>query len=67
MYWCGPVLGGVIAGLLYDNAFASNTSWAKAKAYLLEGGYDPEKYDPVPNGTGGERDSLKVTEMEASL
>ena len=44
MYWCGPLLGGLAAGLLYDNVFASNASFTKAKDYLLASKFKNEEY-----------------------
>lgn len=45
VYWCGPILGGVVAGLLYDNIFAANASIKKAKGYLLTSDYDGDHYE----------------------
>lgn len=36
-----------MAALTYDNAFAVNSSWAKAKAYLLDNSYEPDGYQQV--------------------
>jgi len=47
MYWIGPLLGGVLAGLLYDLVFASNASVAKTKAFFTRLDYDDSHFDPV--------------------
>ncbi|GFN77141.1 Aquaporin [Plakobranchus ocellatus] len=44
VYWAGPIMGGVMAGLLYEHLFAVNASIAKARACLLTSDYDDEKY-----------------------
>ena len=46
MYWCGPLLGGIAAGFLYDNIFSSNASFVKAKNYFLASSYDAGKFEP---------------------
>ena len=56
------MLGGIVAGLLYENVFAVNASIAKAKGYLLGTAYDPDSYQPVEKD-----ENLKVTEAEASI
>jgi len=45
MYWLGPLLGGVLAGLLYDLVFATNASVAKAKALFTQRDYDDSQFD----------------------
>lgn len=44
VYWLGPLLGGLVAGLLYDNVFAMNASLMKARGFLLSSQYDSEKF-----------------------
>jgi aquaporin-4 len=51
IYWCGPVLGGIVAGMLYELLFASNASVAKARDYLLSSRYESNEYtQPSPTG-----------------
>lgn len=57
VYWVGPILGGIIAGLLYDNVFASNASLSKARGFLLSSDYDSEKFPP-------QRNRIKIIEEE---
>ena len=45
MYWLGPLLGGALAGLLYDLVFAANASVAKAKAFFTRRDYDDSQFD----------------------
>ena len=58
MYWLGPLLGGILAGLLYDNAFAVNASLEKARGFLLSSDYDTENYPP-------KKSKIKIIEEEA--
>jgi len=44
MYWLGPLLAGVVAGLLYDLVFAGNASVAKAKAFFTQSDYDDSQF-----------------------
>ncbi|KAK3607006.1 hypothetical protein CHS0354_023405 [Potamilus streckersoni] len=46
VYWIGPLLGGMISGLLYENVFAVNSSFEKCRAFLLARQYDNESYPP---------------------
>jgi len=52
MYWLGPLLGGALAGLLYDLVFAANASVAKAKAFFTRRDYDDAQFgaaeQPLP-------------------
>jgi len=47
MYWLGPLLGGLLAGLLYDLVFAANASVAKAKAFFIRRDYDDSQFSPA--------------------
>jgi hypothetical protein len=40
----GPILGGVIAGLLYEYIFAANASANKIMEFLLSSKYDTEDF-----------------------
>ncbi|KAL3858935.1 hypothetical protein ACJMK2_009184 [Sinanodonta woodiana] len=44
VYWVGPILGGVLAGLTYDNVFSMNASLQKCRAFFLASQYDNENY-----------------------
>ena len=44
MYWLGPLLGGILAGLLYDLVFATNASVEKAKAFFTKRDYDDSQF-----------------------
>lgn len=44
VYWVGPLCGGMIAGLLYDNFLASNASLRKARDLLMASEFDDDKY-----------------------
>ncbi|KAK3607007.1 hypothetical protein CHS0354_023406 [Potamilus streckersoni] len=44
VFWLGPILGGILAGLTYENVFAVNASLAKCKGFLLSSNYDNDKY-----------------------
>ena len=47
MYWLGPLLGGALAGLLYDLVFAANASVGKAKAFFTRRDYDDSQFGPA--------------------
>ncbi|KAH3778879.1 aquaporin-4-like [Dreissena polymorpha] len=40
IYWVGPITGGVLGGLLYDNILASNASLMKARTCLMGSQFD---------------------------
>ncbi|XP_052815128.1 aquaporin AQPAn.G-like isoform X2 [Mya arenaria] len=44
LYWVGPITGGVIAGLIYDNVFAANASLRKARDLMMSAKFEDEKY-----------------------
>jgi len=46
MYWLGPLVGGVLAGLLYELLFATNASPAKALAMFTTRDYDETQFTP---------------------
>jgi len=51
MYWLGPLLGGALAGLLYDLVFAANASVGKAKAFFTRRDYDDSQFGPAQQPT----------------
>lgn len=62
VYWCGPVLGGILAGLFYENIFAANASFEKAKGYLLV-----SKYNGGETFHENKEKPLKVIEDEEAM
>ncbi|KAL3858942.1 hypothetical protein ACJMK2_009191 [Sinanodonta woodiana] len=46
VYWAGPILGGIVSGLFYDNVFAVNASLEKCQGCLLASQYDDDDYVP---------------------
>jgi len=60
MYWIGPLVGGVVAGLLYDLLFAANASVAKTKAFFTERDYDDEQFGK------GQQQTAKVEDAAES-
>lgn len=44
MYWVGPLLGGILAALLYDLVFAANASIGKTKAMFTRRDYDDSQF-----------------------
>ena len=44
MFWFGPLVGGALAGLLYDLLFAANASVAKTKAFFTKRDYDDSQF-----------------------
>ncbi|KAH3778864.1 aquaporin-4-like [Dreissena polymorpha] len=50
IYWVGPITGGLLGGLLYDNLLASNASLRKARDLLMASHFDDGKYpEQKPN------------------
>ena len=52
VYWFGPLIGGVLAGIIYDLLFAANATCEKAKSLFTDGDYDDSNFDEQ-----GRRDS----------
>nr|CAX48992.1 water-specific aquaporin [Lumbricus rubellus] len=44
VYWAGPLLGGALAGILYDFLFATNATLDKLKGFFTSD-YDDSQYD----------------------
>ena len=63
MYWCGPLLGGIAAGFLYETLFAANASLVKTRGYLLSSTYDRDEFSPIKD----EQYALEVVDKVASL
>ena len=61
MYWFGPLLGGVLAGWLYDLLFAANATCQKTKAFLSEKDYNDSQFDEEGRrgGSGASADTAK--------
>jgi len=47
--WVGPILGSVMAALLYENVFAANASLTRSRAYLLASKYDGSEFVSMKN------------------
>lgn len=82
VYWCGPLLGGVTAALLYEALFAADASLSKVRYFLLttnssssssSGGSADHSVDDTklhaddPNATGHEMKTLIETEIDARV
>jgi len=58
VYWCGPICGGIIAGLLYEIIFAVDASLSKIRDMLSPGGPDDSEND----GVDAKEVRIKMTE-----
>ena len=63
VYWCGPLIGGSLAGLLYNNVYAANVSMRKATQYVLT-----ENCEPCENSKNTDlRKQMEVDESETCI
>jgi len=62
VYWLGPLLGGVLAALLYDLLFAANASVEKAKAFFTRRDYDDSQFDEHGRRRTKEKDEAAEAE-----
>lgn len=73
VYWCGPLLGGVVGGLFYEFVFAGDASVAKLRRFVLSSYHDDQpvskdsKYVELTKHRDDEKESLRVVEVEASV
>ncbi|XP_029641054.1 aquaporin AQPAe.a [Octopus sinensis] len=58
IYWLGPIFGGILGGILYDNLFAVNASLMKARACFMTSDYNGERFDP-------QRVKIRIMEEES--
>jgi len=49
VYWLGPILGGIVAALVYEFVFAANASVGRTKAMLSQCPFDREDDKPADN------------------
>lgn len=68
VYWIGPILGGCVAGFLYESLFAANASVAKAKDYLLTADGGETKFSRQTSYSRVHRrdDEIAVVDMNVS-
>lgn len=71
----GPILGGVVAGLLYEYVFAENASINKAMEFLLASKYETKDFPvkevklniPSMDDTDELKNLIKVKDRESVL
>lgn len=44
-YWIGPLIGGALAAILYEQAFAMNHGFDKLRSFLSRSDYCDEQFD----------------------
>jgi len=58
-YWLSELLGGIVAGVMYDLVFATNATFEKTKSLLSEKDYDDSNFDKqgrrASSGVSGEQ------------
>jgi len=57
-YWLGSLFGAMIAALLYDLLFATNSSLEKAKSLVSKRDYDDSKFDKQGRRSSDSREHL---------
>jgi len=51
VYWAGPIVGGILAALIYETFFAANSSAHKTKAFLLSSNYNSANFEAPQKST----------------
>lgn len=46
IYWVGPIAGGIVGAVFYDNVLAVNATLLKVKACFLTSDYDGDRFEP---------------------
>lgn len=46
IYWVGPIAGGIVGAVFYDNVLAVNATLLKVKACFLASDYDGDRFEP---------------------
>lgn len=65
MYWVGPVIGGLVAALVYEYVFAAGASFTRTKKFVLKHRRPAEKAQKPVNG-GDDMNSSKAGLIEVT-